>query len=163
VFDSVWTGTDAIIFFVGGLLLGVILTGKNGKRSERPIARMLALILEPLLYWLDAYGADGRPSHRKVTHLITLGLMLFGVWSFGGAEIEHSQGQLSLYFVLFASLVMAFALGPAAYNAFLNKLAGAKFVDMMIARRSGAMQAPSLPSEQRPSPPGMEAPDNDAL
>jgi len=144
---------DLALALAAGLFLGLLLAGRGRDPAHRPIARILALVLEPVYYWLDLYSPSAdpthrQPSHRKVTFMVTL----VGVLGILGAAVAGDvgpDGQLSLNTVALAALVMLFALGPAAYNGFVTRAFGEKLGQVITARTSSALA--------RPMPPGMDS------
>lgn len=91
----------------------------NGAEKRTWFGRLLRLFLEPIYYWLNLKGPDGRPSYSKVMGTISfvfgMGL-LFRLWSHYFAEAEtvgHAHpGMGELGFLLgFSSLVFGLPYG----------------------------------------------------
>jgi len=139
------TARDLALLFVAGVLTGLLLTGRGKDRRNKPIARLLGLVLEPIYWWADLYGHDNRPSHSKVTYAVTLAVMLAATVTLGVREAE--TGGLSFQYVIFAIATMAYGLGRSAYNAFLHSALGEKLVSIVTQQRASA---------GNPRPPGME-------
>lgn len=136
-----WTTGELAWFVFCGILLGVVLAGRGKDRKSKPLSRLLALLLEPVYYWLDLYGPDNRPSHSKVAYFGTLVVMVAGVVTLGVKEIEQG-GSVTLNFVIFSVATMAYGLGRSAYNAFLHSVLGDKLASVMQARASVPVQRP---------------------
>lgn len=147
---------DLALAAVAGVLLGLLAAGwRRRDPKNRPIARLMALVLEPLYYWLDLYSPSPdpehrQPSHRKVTFVVAAVAML-GIAGTAVVRDLLPDGSLSLNTVLLCGLVMLFNLGPAAYNGFVTQALREKLGDVVTARTSRAYH--------RPTPPGMDGPD----
>jgi hypothetical protein len=54
--------------------------GSDKPRSSRFLARLVSAVVEPVWYWLNLFGPDGRPSNSKViataAHLGSLVMLL---------------------------------------------------------------------------------------
>lgn len=141
-----FTGWQITLLWVAATLFGLLLSGRGKDRKNKPIARLVAILLEPIYFWLDLYDPAGRPSHSKVAYIVTLGVMLVGVVAFGIREARG--GGLSINFILFAAATMAYGLGRSAYNAFLHSTLKDRLAGLMDQRRTSTMTA-------APPPPGL--------
>jgi hypothetical protein len=149
-----WTPLDVSLIGLAGVLLGLVLSGRGKDPKNRPIARLLGLVLEPIYWWLDLWSPGiepPQPSHRKVMYAATMGVMLGNVVLTSARDVAP-DGTLSFNTWLLGVAVMAFALGPHAYNALLHKVLGKDGVRDSVATR--VHQAAG-----RPSAPGLAAPD----
>lgn len=78
--------------------------------------------LEPIYYWFDLYGPDGRPSHSKtltfVGYLLTMGLI--AKW---GSTIT-SITEITWPFVALIVTALMFTMGKSAFTQFAAGLLG---------------------------------------
>lgn len=116
--------------------------------------RLLRWFLGPIYYHLDLRGADGRPSHAKLTYTAALVVGLAGMVWIG--KIDAADGDVSWGFLGYVVLVLAFALGKQVFN-HLSLYLVSRFGDRALAavaqRRSGSVLAP-MPTAPVPAPPG---------
>lgn len=75
-------------------------------------------LLEPVFFWLDLYGADGRPSHHKV-------LSAWGYFVGLGAEVwmlskASSLSDVSWPFVFLVLATLAIPMGKDVFKAVLG-------------------------------------------
>lgn len=151
----IFSPLDLFLIFIVGVLIGAMLWNRRMKgKSERPIARLLSAILEPIYYWTDARGADGRPSLSKVSYLLGLGvalviLVLFALQEQAHEAVSNEQHHdVSLGFLGYAALVLSYALGKQVFNAFIASKLGDKLPDVLKARASGGHVTPERPPGQ---------------
>lgn len=148
-----FTLSDLVLAAVAGSLTGALLyAGRMRARHERPIARLVSALLEPIYYWVDLKGPDGRPSHSKVAYFMvlftaTVVLVLFALQERAHQEAAGDSHDVSLGFISYAALVMAFALGKQAFNAVLSIKLGDRLGKMFDSRASGSYR---LSGEQAP-------------
>jgi uncharacterized membrane protein YhaH (DUF805 family) len=130
-----------------GLLVGSVIGRRARDRAGQPSAKIFAFILEPIYFWCDLYGPDGRPSRSKVAYFITLMVVLAGLIRFGMQQVQRQAGDtngrdLSWTFLAYVLLVLVYSLGPQAFNAFLSSRLGARLGDVLRARASGGSPVP---------------------
>jgi CBS domain containing-hemolysin-like protein len=114
---------------VAGILFGILVGRKaKGSRKEKPVAQLLALVFEPIVYWADLRGPDGRPSHSKIAYFVGLIVALYGLVAFGLKQ----EGDLGFGFITYAAVVLAYALGKQVFNTVLK---------WIVARFPGAAQS----------------------
>lgn len=147
------TVLELVGVFLVGMLVGALLWNRKMRgRSERPVARFISAVLEPVYYWFDLKGVDNRPSHSKVAYFLGLLTALGILIVFAVHEEKHGEAgsaqDVSLGFITFTCVVLAYALGKQVFNAFIATRLGDKLGDVMKARASGAQVAPPLPPGQ---------------
>jgi hypothetical protein len=148
-----FTSLDLGLALVLGFLVGVFWASVRSRRDarDRPIARIMASVLEPPYWWADLYGADGRPSHAKLAYTAALVVALAGMVWIG--KIDAADGDVSVGFLGYVVLVLAFALGKQVFNHLWLHLV-AKFGDKAAAaiaqRRSGPVEVPVPPGGTAP-------------
>lgn len=84
------------------------------------ISRAIARILEPMYYWLDLTGPDGRPANSKVLSFIALVVILGGLvwWGFHLAKAKDPGIDWPFVFLCFG--VLAYAGGKDLFKSFLK-------------------------------------------
>lgn len=138
---------DLVLATIAGVIIGAYLVGaRAAHRSERPLARLLAAFIEPIVYWADLRGPDGRPSHSKVAYFSTLIVALAGLILFGQHELTHG-GEIHWGFVAYTALVLLYALGRHAYLGFLQSRVGDRLASAIGARASGGYSTPARQSQ----------------
>lgn len=150
--DVLFGVREIALMAVAAALFGWLMRRKRSEpRKERPVARLVGALLEPIYYWLDWKGPDGRPSRSKVAYGITLFVLLSGVIWFGKHQSEHAPTGIEIGltwpYVAYVLLVAAYSLGPHAFNAFLSTKLGDGLAQVMRARASGGLPKPDLPEE----------------
>lgn len=120
---------DLFLATLAGILAGLLLSPASRLKpaAERPIALLVSAVIEPLFYWTDLRGPDGRPSHSKVAYFLTLLVGLWGLVLFARHErAAHAAGvaDVSWGFLAYAALVFGLGLGKQTFNAILTFLAG---------------------------------------
>jgi len=140
----------ALVFFAGALS-GILVIGgfrrRNGvTKKEKPLARLMAAVLEPTYYWANLYGMDGNPSHAKVMYAIGLVVLLSLLGTFGTAQFASGLGMT---WPLVGAIVVvgAYCMGPNSFNRVTHFLKG-KFPE--ATRESAAHPIPHDVSEPRP-------------
>jgi len=145
---ATFTWWDAALGMLAGALFGILIVrliegryAAQQRSKERPVARALSLVLEPLVYWADLRGPDGRPSHSKIAYFIGLLVALYGLLEFG----KQQQGDLSFGFITYTLVVLAYALGKQVFNTMLRwivaRFPGAS--DSIQRLSNGTMRAPT--------------------
>lgn len=131
------------VYLFGFLTASVLSRRGNGNhqgKKNRPFARLMATIFEPIFWWMNLYGEDGQPSHAKVVYFIGFLFFLGMAVSFGAKQMASDTG-MSWPFVGLVALVMAYALGKSTFNAMTHFLIG-KFPHAQPHRASGTYVRP---------------------
>lgn len=126
-----FTLRDMLLAVLAGGLMGWLTYHRRMQANkERPFARLIGAVLEPLFYWLDLKGHDGRPSRSKVSYAFTLFVMLFGIIWFG----MHLTAGLTWPYNTYVGLVALYSLGPQAFWTFLSTKLGDNLGQVLRAR-----------------------------
>lgn len=111
---------DMVLAAAVGFLLATLLIRRAKSKKEsaknKPVAKMLALFMEPIYFWLDLKGPDGRPSHSKIAYLVALVVALYGLLAFG----QQQTVGLDLGYITYVVVVLAYALGKQVFNTILK-------------------------------------------
>lgn len=86
----------------------------------RPLARALSALIEPLWYWLDLLGPDGRPANAKVIYTAAMAVALALVVVLGLRQLQGLKGHLSLEYVLLVGMVLLAAVSRDAFAKFMR-------------------------------------------
>lgn len=108
----------------------------SGSERRTWFGRLIRFILEPVYFWLDLRGPDGRPSHSKIFGTISFGLgigLLFRLWTHFFSEAEavlptggrapHPAGELG-FLLAFSFLVFVLPYSLRGLNLWAATRAG---------------------------------------
>ena len=101
--------------------------------------------VEPVYFWLDLYGADGRPSHRKT-------LTAWGFFLALGAEVwwatkANSLADINWPYIALVIATLSMAFGAKTFNRVLQ-----------MRQRNGGADHGRGPEDRRSPGEGMEGP-----
>jgi hypothetical protein len=135
---------DLALALLAGMLSGTLVRRRLPPDERRPIARLMSAVLEPVYFWADLKGQDGRPSLSKVSYFLGLLVALWVLLLFAAHERAHDPvgvTDVPWGFIAYALVALAYALGKNAFNTVLTFIA-ARFPGAPR-RLSGAQPAPA--------------------